>query len=221
MAHFTIYLGNKTYSSWSLRGWLAMKHVGVPFDEVVIPFEGTTVPTKAIRAKSPSGRVPFLDHDGFLVWDSLAIGEYLADLFPAARLWPEDVKARALARSASAEMHSSFAALRSAMPMNVRRPPFTLPHGDDVKEDIARIVSLWTACRRDHGQGGPFLFGAFTMADAMYAPVATRFRTYGVPLDGAARAYVEAIHEHPAMREWIDAARRETWRLEGYEAVGT
>src|SRR5581483_225761 len=102
MAHFTIYLGNKTYSSWSLRGWLAMKHVGVAFDEVVIPFEGTTVPTRAIREKSPSGRVPFLDHDGLLVWDSLAIGEYLADLFPAAGLWPRDAKARALARCACA-----------------------------------------------------------------------------------------------------------------------
>lgn len=221
MAEYTLYIGNKTYSSWSLRGWLPLEHVGVAFDEVLIPFEGATVPTKAIRALSPSGRVPLLDHGGLFVWDSLAIGEYLAERFPDRGLWPADLRARATARSACAEMHSGFAALRTAMPMNLRRATFELPTGADVKAEIARVLALWAECRRTYGGGGEFLFGRYSLADMMFAPVATRLRTYGVPLDEDARRYVDAIHALPAMRKWTEAARREEWRIEDYERVGT
>jgi glutathione S-transferase len=221
MAEFTIFVGNKTYSSWSLRGWLALKLSGAPFEEVVIPMNGPGRPTREIVERSPSGRVPLLKHRDLLVWDSLAIGEYLAELFPAAGLWPADATARATARAVSAEMHSGFSALRSAMPMNVRREPIELPAAGDVKADIARIVALWSDCRRTFGAGGPYLFGRYCFADAMFAPVATRFRTYGVSLDEGARAYVDASHAHPAVEEWIGAARREAWRIEAYEAYGT
>jgi glutathione S-transferase len=220
MAEFTLTIGNKAYSSWSLRGWLPLKHAGVAFEEVVIPLEPTGVPTKAIRERSPSGRVPFLRHGDLLVWDSLAIAEYVAELFPEIGLWPSDARARATARSVSAEVHSGFAALRSALPMNVRRKPSALPLTTEVEADVARILAIWTECRHAYGEGGPFLFGSFTNADVMFAPVATRFRTYGVPLDGGAHAYVEAIFALPSMREWIAAAERETWRIEGYERVG-
>src|SRR6185312_13606239 len=140
MADFTLFLGNKTYSSWSLRGWLALKQAQVPFDEVVFPMDGPGHVTKAIQDKSPSGRVPLLQHGDLMVWDSIAIGEYVAELFPSAGLWPDDRRARAVARAASAEMHSGFAALRTAMPMNVRRAPIELAVGNDVKDDIARIT---------------------------------------------------------------------------------
>jgi glutathione S-transferase len=221
MADFTLFIGNKAYSSWSLRGWLPLVHVGVPFDEVVIPFDGPAgVPTSAIRERSPSGKVPLLRHRDLLVWDSLAIGEYLAELFPDARLWPADGAARATARSVSAEMHSGFSALRTAMPMNVRRRPFELAVGPEVRADVARILSIWSDCRRAHGAGGPFLFGAFSLADAMFAPVATRFRTYGVVLDAVAGAYVDAIHLHPAMQRWFAEARQEPWTIEAYERAG-
>jgi glutathione S-transferase len=221
MAEFTIYVGNKAYSSWSLRGWLALKLAGVAFDEVVFPMDGPGKVTKAIHDASPSGRVPLLKHGELFIWDSLAIGEYVNELFPAAHLWPEDRTARALARSASAEMHSGFGALRSALPMNVRRPAIELAVNDEVKSEIARIKSLWSECRKKHGAGGPFLFGRATFADAMFAPVATRFRTYGVPLEAESRAYVDAVHDWAPVREWIDAGRRETWRIEPYERVGT
>jgi glutathione S-transferase len=221
MAELTLYVGNKAYSSWSLRGWLALKLTGAPFEEVVFPMEGPGKTTKAIHDSSPSGRVPLLKHGDLLVWDSLAIAEYVNELFPAARLWPEDRAARALARSASAEMHSGFGALRNALPMNVRRAPIELKLADDVRSEVARIVALWAECRRKHGAGGPFLFGRPTLADAMFAPVATRFRTYGVPVDADARAYVDAVHDWAPVHEWIDAGRRETWRIEPYERVGT
>jgi glutathione S-transferase len=221
MAEFTIFLGNKTYSSWSLRGWLALKLSGAPFEEVVLPLNGPGSPTKEIVERSPSGRVPLLKHRDLLVWDSLAIGEYLAELFPSAGLWPADTRARATARAVSAEMHSGFAALRSAMPMNVRREPIELPVSADVRTEIARIVTLWNDCRRTFGAAGPYLFGRYGFADAMFAPVATRFRTYGVSLDEGARAYVDASLAHPAVEEWIGAAKREPWRIEGYEAYGT
>jgi glutathione S-transferase len=220
MAELTIYIGNKAYSSWSLRGWLALKIAGAPFEEVVFPMNGPGSPTKEIVQTSPSARVPLLKHRDLLVWDSLAIGEYVAELFPAAGLWPTDARARATARAVSAEMHSSFGALRSALPMNVRRAPFELPVSGDVKADIARIVALWRDCRRAHGAGGPFLFGRYCFADAMFAPVATRFRTYGVSLDESARAYVDASLAHPAVKEWVAAAEREPWRIEAYERVG-
>jgi glutathione S-transferase len=220
MADLTLYLGNKTYSSWSLRAWLALKHVGTPFKEVVLPLEGPGIRTGAIETHSPSGKVPALRYGELVVWDSLAIGEYLAEEFHQAHLWPTDRIARATARSVSAEMHSGFAGVRSAMPMNVRRKPFELALTHDVELEVARISTIWSESRRRFGANGPFLFGRFSVADAMYAPVATRFRTYGVPLDEVARAYVDTIHELPAMKEWIADAKKEPWRIEAYEAVG-
>jgi glutathione S-transferase len=215
-----LYIGNKSYSSWSLRAWLALEHTGQPFEEVVIPLSGPGVATPGIRERSPSGRVPALEHDGLIVWDSMAIGEYLAELFPRAALWPEDRVARAIARAACAEMHSGFPSLRNQLPMNVRRAPTVVTPNADTAQEIARIVELWSDCRRRFGAGGPFLFGRFSLADAMYAPVAARFRTYGVPVEGEARAYVETTHAMPAMRTWIDAAKKEPWFIEGYERIG-
>jgi len=218
MSDLTLYIGNKNYSSWSLRAWLTLKHVGTPFKEVIIPLEDG--PTVAIRAHSPSGKVPVLRYGDLVVWDSLAIGEYLAEEFHQAHLWPADRVARAFARSACAEMHSGFPHLRSALPMNIRRTPFRLALTPDVEKEVARIVSLWSECRRRFGWGGPFLFGRFTLADAMYAPVATRFRTYGVPLDDATAAYVNTIHDFPPMREWAASVKAEPWAIEAYDQVG-
>ena len=220
MSELTLYIGNKNYSSWSLRAWLALKHVGTPFKEVVIPLEGGGAPTTAIRQYSPSGKVPALRYGEMVVWDSLAIGEYLAEEFQRARLWPTDRVARAFARSVSAEMHSGFPNLRSQLPMNVRRAPISLKLTPEVETEIARITSMWNEARRRFGAGGPFLFGQFSLADAMYAPVATRFRTYGVPLDEVAAAYVATIHDLPAMREWIAAVKAEPWAIESYDQIG-
>jgi glutathione S-transferase len=217
MTDFRIYIGNKNYSSWSLRGWLMLKQTGAAFEEVVIPLGPIGTRTPAIRAHSPSARVPALHHRDLVVWDSLAIGEYLAELFPKAHLWPEDREARAIARSVSAEMHSGFASMRSAMSMNLRRAESKVPISPAVAEDIARIFAIWSECRKRYGKGGPFLFGALSIADAMFAPVTTRFQTYGVDMDEGARAYVDAIRALPAMREWTDAAHRETTVIQEYE----
>jgi glutathione S-transferase len=214
---FTLYVGNKAYSSWSLRAYLAMAHTGAPFEEVVLPLSTPGSPSKGIGAVSPSGRIPALKHGALVVWDSLAIGEYLADLFPAAKLWPEDRTARAIARSASAEMHAGFPALRTLLNMNVRREPTKRATTPDVDAEIARVVALWKDCRARFGRGGPFLFGSFTVADAMYAPVATRFRTYQVDLDAETNAYIDAIYALPAMRAWIEGAKKETWTIAAYE----
>lgn len=220
MSELTLYIGNKNYSSWSLRAWLALKHVGTPFKEVVIPLEGGGRPTIAIAPHSPSGKVPALRYGDMVVWDSLAIGEYLAEEFHQAHLWPSDRIARAFARSASAEMHSGFPNLRAQLPMNIRRVPFALHRTPEVDQEIARIDSLWGEARRRFGAGGPFLFGRFSLADAMFAPVATRFRTYGVPLDEISQSYVSAIHELPAMREWAAGAKAEPWSIDSYEQIG-
>lgn len=220
MSTLTIAVGNKTYASWSLRGWLAVRQAalaeGVPVEEVAIELDRPDSKAKMLE-RSPSGKVPVLSHEGIVVWDSLAIIEYLAETFPKARLWPDDRAARAMARSVSAEMHSSFTGLRRDMPMNLRgkypgrgRTPGSL-------RDIARVVSLWRSCRKSFGQKGPFLFGAFTGADAMYAPVATRFVTYAVKLDEVADSYVKAMMAHGPMVEWIQAASKETERLEADE----
>jgi glutathione S-transferase len=221
MSELTLYIGNKTYSSWSLRAWLTLKHVGTPFKEVVIPLEGGGRPTVAIRQHSPSGRVPALRYGDMAVWDSLAIGEYLAEEFHQAHLWPSERIARAFARSASAEMHSGFPFLRSQLPMNVRRTPIVLKRPPEVDEEIARIVAIWAEARRRFGAAGPFLFGKYSLADSMFAPVATRFRTYGVPMDDVTSAYVRTIHELPAMQEWIEAAKREPWSIAAYEEIGS
>ncbi len=217
MPRMTIVIGNKNYSSWSLRGWIALRHTGAPFDEVHIALRRPTTGAR-IREHSPAGKVPIL-HDGdTTIWDSLAICEYLADKFPEAKLWPGDSQARAVARMVSAEMHAGFSGLRSHMPMNCRK---SLPgRGATLAAltDIARIEAIWTGCRERFGSGGDFLFGHFTTADAMYAPVASRLRTYQPELGPVATAYVEAIHALPAMQEWIEAARAETETIIEMEA---
>ena len=219
MAELTLYIGNKNYSSWSLRPWLALKQAGIAFDEVVVPLYRPESKA-AILAFSPSGKVPALKRGALLVWDSLAICEYLAEAFPAARLWPSDPAARAAARAASAEMHSGFQALRAQLPMNVRAHLPGRPLSPEAAADIARIAALWRDCRDRFGAGGgDFLFGTFTIADAMYAPVASRFRTYAVALPPDAQAYRDALLGLPAMQEWTAAARAEPWRVEAFERL--
>ncbi|HEY5211334.1 MAG TPA: glutathione S-transferase family protein [Stellaceae bacterium] len=216
MPDFIIYIGNRVYSSWSLRGWLPLKQLGVPFEEVMIPLydEGSK---DAILRQSPSGKVPALHHKGRMVWESLAIGEYLAEEFPAARLWPEEAGARALARAVSAEMHAGFANLRVELSMNLRRIIPGRRFSPDALAQIARVQAIWRDCRARHGAGGPFLFGHFTIADAMYAPVVTRFRTYGIELDPMCETYAEAIWELPAMIAWCEAAAKETIVIDKFE----
>ncbi|MBM3597018.1 MAG: glutathione S-transferase family protein [Alphaproteobacteria bacterium] len=218
MPDFKIVLGNKNYSSWSLRPWLALKQTGAAFDEIVIPLDEPQTKEQILR-HSPSGKVPALVHGSLTVWDSLAICEYLAEQFPAAGLWPVDPAARAVARSAAAEMHSGFVPLRQALPMIVRRTYPAKPLAPDVQENVNRITAIWLDCRTRFGSKaeGPFLFGAFSIADAMYAPVVTRFRTYSVDLTSDAAAYVKAVWETPSMQEWIEAAKREPWINTKYE----
>ena len=209
MSDYTLIIGNKNYSSWSLRPWLAMKVTGIPFRELLVPIREGDWDAEIARL-SPSRRVPVLKDGGLVVWDSLAIVEYLAERHPQAGLWPADPTARALARSATAEMHSGFNALRSAMPMNLRASLPGRGRTDGVAADIARIVALWRDCR-GRASGGPFLFGAFSAADAFFAPVVTRFKTYAVDLDSAAAAYRDAVLALPALGEWYAAARNEPW----------
>jgi glutathione S-transferase len=211
----TLVVGNKNYSSWSLRPWLAMRQTGLAFDEIMIPLyqQGSKA---ALLQHSPAGRVPVLVHDGRAVWDSLAIMEHLAETFPAARLWPGDAGERALARSISAEMHAGFAALRAGLSMNLREHLPGRKRSDAVAADIERVTAIWRDCRARSGDRGPFLFGAFSIADAMYAPVATRFRTYGVELDPTCQAYADGVLALPAFLEWQAAAQREPWVITVY-----
>ena len=213
MTEFTLVVGNKNYSSWSLRGFLAARLAGVEFEERLVRLSepGTRA---ALLAHSPAAKVPVLKHRGRAVWDSLAIIEYLAEQRPQAELWPADPDARALARSIAAEMHSGFAALRRHMPMNLRKHLPGKGQGPGVADDIARIGALWQDCRHRFGASGPFLFGKPGAADVMYAPVATRFRTYGVALDPIAQDYVEAVLAWPPFLEWQAAALEEPWILQ-------
>jgi len=216
MAEITIYLGNKNYSSWSLRPWLSLKQTGVAFDEEVIPLSEPTTRSTILRY-SPSGKVPALKHNELTVWDGLAICEYLAETFPEAKLWPADKAARAVARSVSAEMHSGFAALREHLPMNMRSSFPNRGVTPEVQADINRIAAIWRDCRKRFGEGGPFLFGSFTNADAMYAPVVSRFRTYKIELDEAAQEYTDAVWALPALQEWLTAAKNEPMIIESAE----
>jgi glutathione S-transferase len=210
---YRLVIGNKNTSSWSLRPWLAMRHAQIPFSEVNINLRAQNA-KQQILAHSPAGRVPVLLADGLCVWDSLAILEHLAELHPEAQLWPRPDKARARARSVSAEMHSGFQALRQHCPMDflARTPKTDLPN--EVAADVVRIVTLWEDCRQNFGSGGPYLFGAFSLADCMYAPVASRFRTYLPELEpygdnGTAQAYVKSVFAHPAMTAWQHGALAE------------
>jgi glutathione S-transferase len=220
MAEFTIYLANKNYSSWSLRGWLMLKATGVPFDEVVIPLYEPQSRAEILRY-TPSAKMPTLVHHRksggpVTVWESLAIGEYLAELFPQAGLWPQDPAARAHARAISNEMHAGFLPLRRHFPMNMRSV-FDREIIPEIQGDIDRITSLWRDCRQRFGVGGDFLFGSFTIADAMFAPVVSRFRTFKLPLDGEVEAYARAITAWPAYQEWFAGARNEPMVIEQYE----
>ena len=203
---YTLYLGNKNYSTWSLRGWLAAKLSGAPFREVMVTLSGTY--NAEWRRFSPTARVPAL-HDGdVVVWDSLAIAEYLAERHPG--MWPSDAKARAYARSIACEMHSGFSHLRNDMTMCIRERVDVRPWSPGLVADIARVVEIWTDARERFGKDGPYLMGGFTLADVFFAPVSFRFRTYGVTLTGTAAAYLDALAAHPLLREWEAAARAET-----------
>ena len=212
----TLVIGNKNYSSWSLRPWLVLRQAGIPFREGRVPLY-TPESLAELRRWSPSGLVPLLQDGGLKVWDSLAICEYLHERFPEHRLWPADGAARAVARSVSAEMHAGFGALRQAMVMNINRRYPDKGRTPECLQDVARILALWTDCRARFGAGGDFLFGGFSIADAMYAPVALRFRTYAVPLEGAARAYADALLALPALQEWVAAAEAETERIPRFD----
>jgi glutathione S-transferase len=216
MAEFTIYIANKNYSSWSLRGWLALRHSGAPFEEAVIPLGEANTRANILR-HSPSAKLPALHHGSLVIWESLAIGEYLAERFPDAKLWPGDGEARAVARAVSAEMHAGFRALRSEMPMNMRSsfPGRTVT--PEAQADINRVIALWRDCRKRFGAGGDFLFGHFTIADAMYAPVISRFRTYKIELDEEMQRYADAVWALPALQEWLAAARNEPMIIEQFE----
>jgi glutathione S-transferase len=207
----TLYVGNRNYSSWSIRGSLLVRQSGLDCIETVIPLDTGETET-SIAKVSPSGRVPVLHLDEIVVWDSLAIAEFLHERRPGAGLWPQDVAARALARSVSAEMHSGFGALRSQMPMDMRGR-HSVPRTPELQDDIARIEALWTACRASHGRGGEYLFGAWSAADAMYAPVVSRLRTYGVQLGPVASRYADAVWEWPALESLAAEAAAEPWSL--------
>ncbi|MGE5624124.1 MAG: glutathione S-transferase family protein [Bacillota bacterium] len=209
MEQFELVIGNKAYSSWSLRPWLVLKHLDVVFTETRVPLYVHGYKEELLK-HGPSGKVPILKHGRVTVWDSLAICEYLAELFPQAELWPKDPAARALARSASAEMHSGFTAIRSAMPFNCRAKGRRVPITAEIQREIDRVLTLWKNCREAYGKGGAWLFGRFTIADAMFIPVVLRFITYSVPLDPAAQAYAGAALHHGPVREWIAAAEQET-----------
>ncbi len=201
-------IGSKRYSSWSLRPWLLLKQAGLPFEETLIRLRQPDSASR-IAAHSPTGLVPVLKDGGLVIWESLAICEYIAELSRAAPLWPEGRSARAVARAVATEMHAGFRLLRENLPMDVARTIQLPSIPDAVHADIARIQAMWSDCRARFGAEGPFLFGRFGVADAMYAPVATRFRTYGVALDPVCRAYVDSIYALPAMGEWIAAAKIE------------
>lgn len=204
----TLVIGNKNYSSWSLRPWLVLKQAGIAFSEVRIPLDTPTTRQEILRY-SPAAKVPVLRHHTLTVWESLAICEYIAELFPDARLWPEDSSARALARSISSEMHAGFQNLRQHMPMDCRARLSGKGREPGVQEDIDRISAIWRDCLQNSEADGDLLFGHFTIADAMFAPVVSRFITYDVKLDSTAAAYVNAIWSLPAMQEWLAAASSE------------
>ena len=212
-------IGNKNYSSWSMRPWLALKACGIAFDEVLIPLYIGDADKQRILDFTASGKVPVLVDGDVTVWDSLAIIEYAAERFPQARLWPEDRTQRALARSISAEMHSGFAALRNECGMNLHRPVGAVALSPAAQADIARIQQIWTGCRERHGRQGPFLFGAFSAADAMYAPVVHRFRTFAIEVSPELRDYMEAMLSFPAFEEWTRAGLAETLIIEKLETV--
>ncbi len=214
-------VGNKNYSSWSLRPYMALAMANIKFEDKVIPFGqplGNSAFVKKIKRYSKAGLVPVLVHNGISVWDSMAIMEYLAETWPDRNLWPKSKTARALARSASAEMHSGFRALRGACPMNLRRVVKPVPLNDAIFKDVARLENLWRECRKSYGKGGPFLFGKFGIADAMFAPVVTRLDTYAIKVTDDTQHYMNAVLATPAFHDWKAAALKEKWIVAEDEA---
>jgi glutathione S-transferase len=205
-------IGNKTYSSWSFRPWLAMKVAGIAFEETLISLDAPDF-KKRLLAMSGAGKVPVLIDGETHVWESLAILEYLADKFTAAGLWPREPAARANARAIAAEMHAGFQALRRQLPMNIQRRIIPREIDADAAADVTRIEAIWSECRSRFGKGGPFLYGTFGAADAMYAPVVSRFHTYAIKVSDTARGYMNALMALPAWNEWREGARRERWVL--------
>lgn len=212
----TLIIGNKNYSSWSLRPWLYLKHHGIVFEEIRIPLYREDSHPR-IAAYSPAGKVPVLIDGDVTVWDSLAILEYLAERFPTTEGWPAKSSDRAQARSFAAEMHSGFAALRTHCGMNCRRPPAPKVVPEAVLQDVARIGQIWRECLAQHGNDGPWLFGHFTILDAMYAPVVLRFHTYRLEADPAMQEYMNTVLGHPAVVDWIAAGKAETDVIRAFE----
>jgi len=215
----TLVIGNKNYSSWSMRPWLALRANHIAFDEVFIPLYTGAADKKRILGFTHSGKVPALIDGDVTIWDSLAIIEYLAEKFPQARLWPEDRARRAHARSISAEMHSGFAALRNECGMNLHRPVGAIALSADARDNVARIQQIWIECRERYAEFGPFLFGAFGGADAMFAPVVHRFQTYAIEVRPEARHYMDTMMSLPAFQEWTRAGLAETLVIEKFETV--
>lgn len=214
-----LFIGNKAYSSWSLRGWLACRQSGLPFEESVVPLydEAWDKRREGDEFAPGGGKVPILWDGDIVVWDSLAIVDYLADKVGRDRFWPAGDAARGMARSMAAEMHSSFAALRRQHSMNIRQVYPPAPIAPEVFADVARIMTLWAHARARHGGDGDFLFGAFGAADIMYAPVVTRLVTYSIPVPKFAQGYMDAVLSHPFMQDWIAGAQEEEWVIERFE----
>jgi glutathione S-transferase len=208
-------VANKLYSSWSLRPWAVLKAFDIPFEEIVIPLRQQDSRERLLEY-SPSGKVPVLVHGDVIVWESMAIIEYLAEAFPDHAVWPREAKARAHARAIANEMHGGFQPLRQACPMHLGARFATPPLTDSLKANIDRIEDIWSGARNRFGAGGPYLFGAFTAADAMYLPIVTRFETYGVPVREATRAYMDTMLAHPAFVDWRASALEEPWRISDY-----
>ena len=220
MAALKLAIGNKNYSSWSMRPWLALRANDIPFTETVIPlYTDDPADKEKILSFSRAGKVPVLVDGDITVWDSLSIIEYIAERYPEAKLWPDDAAARARARSVCAEMHSGFAALRNECGMNLHRPVRAVVLSDDAKANVARVQEIWRECRACYGAEGPFLFGRFGAADAMYAPVVHRFRTYAIEVGPEARAYMETMMGLPAFQEWTRDGIAETRVIEKFENV--
>lgn len=212
----TLVIGNKNYSSWSLRPWLFLKYHDIAFEEIRIPLYREDSKPKLL-SYSPAGKVPTLLDGDIKIWDSLAILEYLAERFPQTQGWPEDIAERALARSLAAEMHSGFTALRSNCGMNCRRTPASKQLPDAVYADIERIGQIWQQCRQQHSAKGPWLFGQFSIVDAMFAPVALRFYSYQLATNPEAQAYINTVLENPAVKAWIDAGKLEAEVIAAFE----
>jgi glutathione S-transferase len=211
----TLVIANKCYSSWSMRPWLLLKQLGIAFDEITVPLDLPDTKARVLK-HSPAGKVPILIDGDVTVWETIAIMEYVGEAY-GAPVWPADRKARAMARSIAAEMHSGFSALRSACPMNLGKKFAQKDRGEAVARDVARFVEIVRQAREHFGAGGPFLFGTFSAADAMYAPLVTRLDTYSIALDATTRAYMDAILSLPAFQEWRSAALKEEWIVEADE----